>query len=55
MSCFRDVLRDMPMLRRVILLSSSKAVQDLYARELGMWDTREEENLATFTRTVYKD
>lgn len=55
MSCFRDVLRDMPMLRRVILLSSSKVTQDFYARELGMWDTRDEEDLVTMTRTVYKD
>ncbi|KAF2172572.1 hypothetical protein M409DRAFT_17804 [Zasmidium cellare ATCC 36951] len=55
MSCFRDVLKGMPMLRRVILLSGSKVTQGFYARELGMWDTREEENLASMTRTVYED
>lgn len=55
MACFRDVLRDMPKLRRVVLLSGSKVTQEFYARELGMWDTRDEENLVAMTRTVYKD
>lgn len=55
MSCCRNVLKEMPMLRRVILLTSLKASQEFYAQQLGMWDTREEEGLVTMTRKAYEE
>ncbi|KAJ4298864.1 hypothetical protein N0V90_004107 [Kalmusia sp. IMI 367209] len=35
-ACCREVVLDMPMLRRVMLLTDSARAQQLYARELGM-------------------
>ena len=53
MSCLEDVMRDMPMLRRVLLLTGSKKSHDFYQRELEMWDVQTEGHLITMTRKQY--
>lgn len=54
MECLEDVMRDMPMLRRVLLLTGSKKSHDFYQRELGMWDVQTEGHLITMTREKYE-
>lgn len=48
--CCKEVVDDMPAIRRWVLVTSLAKSKAFYERELGMWDSREEEGFIVMTK-----
>ena len=54
-ACCKDLMAAYPAMRRILLFATGDAGKAFYARELGMWDVRDEEgSKVVMTRKMYK-